>query len=412
MAVFQSIVSWHKNSFTGFNLNTLRRRQNCRFIKETGTMSKIFKSSLVTVAVAATLISSNASASHFRGAAVVPTVSATGLVTVDATSFWRLSPGTSAGSFPHDGISSLSVTGGVGSVSANSISQNTSDSRRAAVSQDFSFQLPSAGLYTMSWSSGSWVSGVPNASGSYGTTSSIFWDGSTANSPIIFDIQNIQQEVVRGTTYSDNLDVIGTVTYDDTHVSTGMSSQAAGFSIDATGQITITNPQYADNLSNPGADQAYSGTIDAADGSSVEFVWLFDAVDTGTVTNQAPTVVDDVVNALVGDTISETIVMTDPDLDPVTGSFISFLDGSGSAVNPASYSFTPGTYAFEWDSTGFAAGTYQAVFEGSDGSLTDRGTLTINLTEPVAAVSAPSIFALGGLAGLFMFRSRRNKRKL
>lgn len=375
-------------------------------------MKNNVKLTLVSAAVAAAFLSSTAHATHFRGAAVVPTVSATGLVSVDATSFWRLQNGTSAGNFPHSGIASLSVSGGVGSVSRTTVTQNTSDSRRAAVFEDFSFQLPSAGLYTISWGSSSWVGGVPNASGSYGTTSSIFWDGSNANSPIVFDIENIQQEVVRGTTYSDNLDVIGNVTYDDTHLSTGMSSQAAGYSIDATGQITITNPQFADNSGNDGADQAFSGTIDAADGSSVEFVWLFDAVDTGTVTNQAPTVVDDVVNALVGDTISETIVMTDPDLDTVTGSFVSFLDSSGGAVNASTYSFTPGTYAFEWDSTGFAAGTYQAVFEGTDGSLTDRGTLTINLTEPVAAVSAPSIFALGGLAGLFVFRSRRNKRKL
>lgn len=373
-------------------------------------MKNNVKLTLVSAAVAAAFLSSTAHATHFRGAAVVPTVSATGLVSIDSKSFWRVGAGDGTGS-------SLSVTNDatnafVGSAGRLTQSTDNSDSRRTEVNETYSFQLPSAGLYNISWSSGSWVSGVPNASGNYGTTSSIFWDGSTANSPIIFDIENIQQEVVRGTTYSDNLDVIGTVTYDDTHLATGMSSQATGYSIDSTGQITITNPQYSDNSSNAGADQAFSGTIDAADGSSVEFVWLFDAVDTGTVTNQAPTVVDAVVNALVGDTISETIVMTDPDLDTVTGSFVSFLDGSGGAVNASSYSFTPGTYAFEWDSTGFAAGTYQAVFEGSDGSLTDRGTLTINLTEPVAAVSAPSIFALGGLAGLFMFRSRRNKRKL
>lgn len=373
-------------------------------------MKNTVKLTVVSAAVTAAFLSSTAQASHFRGAAVVPSVSASGLLTIDSKSFWRVNSASGTGS-------SMSVTNDATNAfvdSATRISRITdnSDSRRTELNEVYTLQLPGAGLYNFSWGSSSWVSGVPNARNSYGTTSSIFWDGSTANSPIIFDLENIQQEVVRGTTYSDNLDVIGNVTYDDTHLSTGMTSQAAGYSIDASGQITITNPQYADNASNDGADQAFSGSIDAADGSSVEFVWLFDAVDTGTVTNQAPTVVDDVVNALVGDTISETIVMTDPDLDPVTGSFISFLDGSGSAVNPASYSFTPGTYAFEWDSTGFAAGTYQAVFEGSDGSLTDRGTLTINLTEPVAAVSAPSIFALGGLAGLFMFRSRRNKRKL
>lgn len=365
-------------------------------------MKKTFKLTVLSAAIMSASIVGSAQASHFRGATVVPTVSATGLVTVDAKSFW-------ASTFIADivSISVSSSSGYVGSMSETASSTDTSDSRRGEVSQAFQFQLPSAGLYDLSWGSGSWVSGVPNASGNYGTSSAIFWDGSTANSPIVFDLENIQQEVVRGTTYSDNLDVIGTVTYDDSLLSTGMSSQAVGYSIDASGQITIANPTYADNSSNDGADQAFSGEINAADGSSVEFVWLFDAVDAGAAVNQAPTVVDDVVSALVGDTITETIVITDPDFDVVTGSFISLLDGSGTSIGNST--FNPSTFEFSWDTTGFTPGSYQAVFEGSDGSLTDRGTLTINLAE-VSAVSEPTSLFLAGLGAIAFMGMRRRKR--
>lgn len=374
-------------------------------------MKSILNKTLLATSVALLVGAVPAQASHFRGAALVPTVDANGTVTVDAKSFWRLSNGTPAGSFPHDGVTSISVAG-VGSFSQDSIVQDLSDSRRAEVNTTFNFQLPGAGVYDISWSSGSWVSGVPNAGGSYGTTSQIFWDGSSANSPIVFDLENIQQEVVNGTPYSDNLDVIGNVTYDDTYLATGMSSQAAGMSIDATGQIEIANPNYADNLSNPGADQAFSGEINAADGSSVEFVWLFDAVDQAS--NFAPSITDTVIDALVGDTISETIVATDPDGDPITMSFINFLDEFGNPV--LNSAFDPNTFMFDWDSTGFDVGTYLAVFEASDGSLTDRGTLTINLTDsttppPPPGVSAPSALALGGLGLVFAAALRRRKKQ-
>ena len=372
-------------------------------------MNTSFKVTLLSAAIASVSISSVVQASHFRGAAVVPAVSSTGLLTVDAKSFWR--PGLS------DSVGSLFVTNtttstSMGNFSASSSSQDASDSRRIEVNEDFSIQLPGAGLYELSWGSSSWVASVPNASGSFGTTSSIYWDGSTANSPIFFDLENIQQEVVRGTAYSDNLDVIGTVTYDDTFLSTGMSRQAAGYSIDASGQINIANPTYADNAnsSSVGADEAFSGKINAADGSSVEFVWLFDAVDSSSVVNQAPTVVDDVVAALVGDVITETIVITDPDLDTVTGSFVSLLDGTGTTVTTSS--FNTSTFEFSWDTTGYAPGTYQAVFEGSDGNLTDRGTLTINLTAASTAVSEPASIFLAGMGAFAFMGMRRRKRTL
>lgn len=371
---------------------------------------------LVAAAVASAFAASTANASHFRGAALVPTVDANGLLTVDAKSFWRLQAGQTAGNFPHSGVGSINVSNGGGfnvNVSDTSISQDLSDVRRAEINEEFQLQLPGAGLYTISWLSGSWVGGVPNAGGNYGTTSAIFWDGSSAAAPILFDLENIQQQVIGGADYSDNLDAVGAgLTYDDTHLSIGMRSQARGFDIDATGQINIAGADtglYTDNGSNLGADEAFSGKINAADGSSVEFVWLFDTVDSQSA-NLAPSITDVVINALVGDTISETLVVTDPNAgDVLTTSFISFL-GSGGAV--AGSTFDPNTLQFNWDSTGFAAGTYVATFGTSDGSLTDQGTVTINLSnrQTNPSVSEPSTLAIAGLGMLGLAAMRRRRK--
>ncbi|MDF2177043.1 hypothetical protein P2G88_02100 [Aliiglaciecola sp. CAU 1673] len=377
------------------------------------TTKQNITSLLVGACVASALYGTAAQASHFRGAAVVPQVDANGTLTVDAKSFWRQAAGTPAGTFPHSGISTLSISGpGLAtSISFDSISQDLSDSRRAEINQVFTQQLPGAGLYTMSWSSSSWVSGVPNAGGGYGTTSTIFWDGSTANAPIIFDLESVQQEVVRGSAYSDNLDALGVgLTYDDTFLATGMGSQATGYSIDASGQISISGAStatYSDNVFNPGADQAFSGKISATDGSNVEFVWLFDAVDVGS--NQAPSITDVVINALVGDTINHTLVVSDPNGDPVTVSFDNFVGVGG--VMPGNALFNTGTLDFSWDSSGFGVGQYKATFTASDGSLTDQGSITINLSRaPNGQVPAPASLFLAA-TGLLALAGVRRKKK-
>lgn len=377
------------------------------------TTKQLLTSAIVGACVASALYGTAAQATHFRGAAVVPQVDANGMLTVDAKSFWRLQAGTPAGTFPHDGVQLLNISGpGLStSIINSSISQDLTDVRRAEVNTAFSYQLPGAGLYTLSWSSGSWVSGVPNAGGSYGTTSTIFWDGSSANAPIIFDLENVQQEVVRGSAYADNLDALGLgLTYDDTFLATGMASQAAGYSIDASGGITIpgaSTATYADNPFNPGADQAFSGRISATDGSTVEFVWLFDAVDVGS--NLAPSITDVVINALVGDTINHTLVVTDPNGDPVTVSFDSFVGIGG--VTPGNALFNAGSLDFSWDSTGFGVGQYLATFTASDGLLTDKGTITINLTRaPTGQVPAPASLLLAATGILALAGVRRKKK--
>lgn len=364
---------------------------------------------VIAAAVASALTAGSASASHFRGAALVPSVDANGVVTVDAKSFWRTGFVGAVGS--------ISVSGGISATRTVINPTDFSDSRRAEVTEQFQFRLPSAGLYTMSFSSCCWVNGVANANGgSFGTTSTIYWDGSSANTPIQFDLENIQQQVIGGSAYSDNLDAVGVgLTYDDTHLSTGVTSQARGFDIDATGQVTMSAAStalYTDNTSgNEGADEAFSGKINAGDNSSVEFVWVFDTVDSTQATNLAPEITDVVINALVGDTIDQTLQVSDPDGDPVTTSFLSFL-GTGGAVGNST--FDPNTLEFSWDSTGFGPGQYTATFGASDGSLTDQGTITINLSaRPTGNVSEPSalIIAGAGLLGLASLRRRRNAKK-
>lgn len=381
--------------------------------------SKQVKIALLAGCIASAFASSVAQATHFRGAAVVPQVDANGMLTIDTKSFWRLQNGTPAGSFPHDGIQSLSLSGpGLStSLSFDTMNMDTSDVRRAELTTTFSTQLPGAGLYTMSWGGGSWVFGIPNASNNYGTTSTIFWDGKSANAPIIFDLENIQQEVIRGAAYSDNLDVVGSgITYDDSHLSIGMSSQANGYAIDASGQITMsaaTTGAIADNGSNPGADVAFSGKINATDGSSVEFVWLFDAVNTAS--NNAPSITDVVINALVGDVIDETLVVTDPDGDPVTVSFASLFGPGG--IAPGNSTFDPTSWNFVWDTTGYGVGSYVATFSASDGRLTDQGTIRINLTDgnppppPPTPTPAPASALLLGVGLLGLVGLRRKKRQ-
>ena len=346
-------------------------------------MNKMLIASTVAIALAST----SAQASHFRGSQLIPSVDANGLLTVEAKSFWRATA-----------VDTVDLSGSGLSFSQTNIDPTDySDSRRAETNQTFQAQLPGAGLYTFGFSSCCWVSGVPNVTGgNFSGNSAIYWDGSSANTPIVFNLENVQQQVIRGVNYSESLGASGNgLTYDDTYLATGMNSQANGYSIDSNGVITIAGADtasYADNTNNVGADKAFSGKINAADGSFVEFAWVFDAV--GQNDNLAPSITDLTINALIGDNISTVLPVNDPNGDPVTVSFLDLL-GPGN-VSIAGSMFNTSSLNFSWSTLGLAAGQYVASFLATDGSLTDQGTITINLSAPSGPGPQPAS-APGGL---------------
>ena len=361
-----------------------------------------------------------AEASHFRGGAIVPSVSSTGVLTITATSFWRPT-------FVED-FSPLQVTGPASfSMSMLTTVTDTSDSRFTKKTETFSRQLPTAGTYSIRYSSCCRVAGIKNAlESSFVMNSAIVWDGSTANTPILFNFSAIQPEVVRGAAYSDNLGAVagngGTLSYNQA-LNTGITSQPPGFVVNTTtGELTIPSAStagYLDNLSNVGADYAFSGNIINSDGSFVEFDWLFDAVNTGSVVNLAPIVGDVTVNATIGDLLNINVTGTDnvdQISDIVTLFFNSFSGPGAPGIVPSFNPGTPGsstTGVLTWDTTGSSAGTWQAFIQGSDGSLTDTGIITINLRAPVAGVvplPSAAVLGLAMLGGLGLVRHTRRRR--
>ena len=241
--------------------------------------------------------------------------------------------------------------------------------------------------------------------------SAIFWNGSSASTPILFNFSNVQPEVVRGVAYNDNLDAQAgpgiTLTYDQT-LNTGIFSQPQGFTIDPnTGAMNIlaastTLANYPDNGLNAGADKAFSGNIKASDGSFVEFEWLFDAV--ATAGNLAPSINDIIINALVGDNLNAVITAVDDGLPTPPGALswtdVGLLGGLGSCSNAPI--FNTATQTFSWNTSNCAAGSYLYQVQTSDGQKTDFGTITVNLSarqlaDPASVGTVTEALAEAGL---------------
>jgi hypothetical protein len=369
-------------------------------------MKKINKTAIA-LSVMAALGTTAVEASHFRGGAIVPTIDANGLMTVTSTTFWR------------KGVSDyLDLNTSVGTVLGTSVLDN-SDARFDVRTSVYTKQLTGSGTYTMSMSSCCRVGGIKNWQGigsssvAWQLDSTIVWDGVNAAAPILFDFNAINPEVVRGTAYNDSLGAISgsglALSYNNTL--NGIPVQPPGLVVNpATGALFIdaaSTNQYTDNGSNLGADYAFSGQVLASDGSMIEFDWLFDGVGVGSA-NLAPTVDDQVINALVGSTVSTTVTGTDPDGNPLNWSLLSFFGPAG-ALSPI---FDPLTQLLTWDTTGLSVGdTLIANVRASDGSLNDTGTIKINIVAPTQGVPEPGTLLLMGVGLPGLGASLRKKKQ-
>ena len=381
--------------------------------------STIFTAAAITLSAG---FAPEADASHFRGAALVPSVDANGLLTVTQTSFWA-----------NGSINTITPdVAGVGFMTQGATVQDLSDARFDKEVSIWTIQLGGAGTYDISTNSCCRIEGIQNGIGntsvSWRMDSRIVWNGTTANAPILFNFSAIQPEVVRGSNYADGLGATpgnaGTLSYDQALNTNGGGAfnQTPGFIVNpTTGALTIpavSTSILTDNPSNPGGDYLFSGNITNTDGSKVEFDWLFDAVDVGSQ-NLAPDVSDHVINALVGDNIVQVVTGTD-NVDAISDDvLLSLLSFFGPGVNLAP-SFVPGaagdptTGTFTWNTAGSAPGTYILNIQGTDGSLNDVGTVTINLSTgngPTPTPEPATLSLLGlGLAGLGALVRHRRRR--
>ncbi|MFK8048867.1 MAG: PEP-CTERM sorting domain-containing protein [Halioglobus sp.] len=403
-------------------------------------MDSKLKKSAIHMAVAASLVgfTAVADASHFRGSAMIPTIttSPTGakILTVVDTAFWRTTL-----------VGNQTVRLNGSNMSQVSQTTDTSDSRYTVRTTTWTRDITNvpAGLLQITASSNARVATSGSLANwresSWTMNSAIAWDGTNDTSPIDFDFTTIQPEVSRlaGNDYTQSLNATSadglTLTYNQ-NLNQNILSQIPGFTVDpVTGVMTIVGDAnraaITDNTSNsgrnPGADAAFSGNIIASNGSFVEFDWMFDGVDAAA--NNAPVVDDAVINALVGTGIAHTFIGNDAEDGALTNgaSWDATLQLSGN-VNMGLPTFDVNNQLVSWDTTGYAPGTYLISARAFDSqSVGDFGTLTVNLCQslsdplcggtppppPPPGVPVPGTLALFGLgvSGLGWQLRRRKK---
>lgn len=339
------------------------------------------------------LMATFANASHFRGGAANASVDENGLLTLSQTSFWR--KGTANTSYSYSSTAgTINTTGTI----------NTSDARFDVATTTGTIQLPGAGLYTYSYATCCRVSGGKNFSGGYfDIEGAIYWDGQTANAPILFDFASISNEVVKGSEYSQNLNAVGVgLTYDQV-LNTDINSQPPGFTVDPnTGQMHVSaaNTNTWSENNTLGADYGFSGNIKATDGSFTQYDWVFDLVTAAS--NLAPNLTDIVINGLVGSTLTGTMSGIDPEGNALTW-FVQSLLGAG--MNLTNFVFNAATQEFSFDTSGLSAGQYIANIGANDGALNGFGSITFNLS--TSSIPEPSALLLFGLAAGLLVRSRK-----
>ncbi|MCC6493263.1 MAG: hypothetical protein IT424_09600 [Pirellulales bacterium] len=395
--------SCHRSVRTDFNGHSLNLQKGYHKMNVRVICSSLALALMLSVA-------STASASHFRGAAMVPSVNSSGLLTVTTTAFWR------KGQAIFDEFNPF-VSGASGILSEVTVI-DSSDSRYDIQVTTQTYQLTGAGVHSITntgccrvatggrgnWSEGSWT-----------MDSAILWDGSSANTPIDFNFASVQSQVSRLGAYSDSLHATSpaglTLTYNQALNLSINSQPTPSFSVNTTsGALSIPageTPLITDNTTlsgqNVGADAAFSGNILASDGSFVEFDWMFDGVDSAV--NNAPDVGNGSDSGIVGTLFNFLFPITD-DTDTFPGGGLTFDLGFSAILGPVpaiAPIFNAATGAFSWDSAGSALGTYIFQVRGRDsGNLTDVGSFTVDLIRvrpPNGVVPEPmSILVHGGLA--------------
>ena len=220
---------------------------------------------------------------------------------------------------------------------------------------------------------------------------------------------------MKGLDYNQNLNAVGTALTYDQNLNLNITSQPPGFTVNpSTGLMEIAGADtqnYTENPYNAGADYAFSGNIKAADGSFVQYDWVLDLVTAAS--NLAPNLTDMVINGLIGDTLTGTMVGFDPEGNGLTW-FLQSLVGAG--MDATNFTFNAVTQAFSFDTTGFSVGSYVANIGASDGALNGFGAITFNLAnkppkDGSSSVPEPSAIMLMLIAGLALrFNSKKMKK--